>query len=406
MNPVVDREQRRQALDPYASYIVQAPAGSGKTELLIQRYLVLLARVQNPEEIIAITFTRKAAAEMQGRIIAAIELAGSGDPPVDDVAAQTHELARAVLARDRELGWQLQENPGRLQIQTIDSLCARLARQMPILARLGSQPETLEDASVLYRDAADSLLEEIESRDSWSEDIVTLFSHLDNDMPKIRDLVSGMLVRRDQWLRHVAGEISRDELERALSATVVDVLEHACACLPREHADELTTCFTFAAANLDTGDDDISGLPPASTANLDVWRLLADMCLTKNGDWRKAVNIKQGFPAGPTHRNMKNRFRALLRCLSSDEELRQALDEIRHLPPLHYSDREWQIVVALCRLLILADAGLRVLFGERNQIDFTGITTAAVTALGTSDSPTDLALHLDYRIKHLLVDEF
>src|SRR5204863_2941084 len=93
---VPDLRQRERAIDPAASFIVQAPAGSGKTELLIQRFLALLARVERPEEIAAITFTIKAAAEMRGRIFEALRGARQGERPQSAHEARTWDLARAA----------------------------------------------------------------------------------------------------------------------------------------------------------------------------------------------------------------------------------------------------------------------------------------------------------------------
>ena len=68
-----DSAVRAAAIDPSRSFIIQAPAGSGKTELLTDRILALLATVNRPEEIVAITFTRKAASEMHARVLGKLE---------------------------------------------------------------------------------------------------------------------------------------------------------------------------------------------------------------------------------------------------------------------------------------------------------------------------------------------
>jgi ATP-dependent exoDNAse (exonuclease V) beta subunit len=126
-----DVRARVEALDVSRSFIVQAPAGSGKTELLIQRYLRLLAIVAQPEEILAITFTNKAAKEMQLRVINALCQARQNVTAETAHERLTIEAATEVLARDSEFGWHLIESPGRMRIQTVDAFGGGIARSVP-----------------------------------------------------------------------------------------------------------------------------------------------------------------------------------------------------------------------------------------------------------------------------------
>ena len=417
MNPA-DQETRERVLAPDKSFIVQAPAGSGKTELLVRRYLRLLSVVAEPEEIIAITFTRKAAAEMRGRIIAALDSAGSANPGDNEGRNMNTEIRRQLAARargrDEELGWQLTDNPARMKIQTIDSFCAGLTQQMPMLSKLGGLPEIIEDAGDLYREAAANTLGLLdnnmqdERQTEWSTAVETLLAHLDNDLPRVRDMLVSMLRKRDQWLRRLlAGELpERRMLEQALRHIVETTLKDSLKALPQELIPEFTDCLRFATNNLADVPFIIDDLPGSGAGNLQCWQFIVSLCLTGKGDWRKRVSIKEGFPPGNEGKDMKHRFQSLLSLLGDDERLLELFQEIRGLPRTDYRDDEWRVIEALYRLLELANAELYRLFAERNQVDFTGSSLAALQALGAEEDPTDLALYLDYRIRHILVDEY
>src|SRR5215471_2620852 len=189
--PSPDREQRAAALDPARSFAVQAPAGSGKTELLIQRFLRLLASVEQPEAIVAITFTRKAAGEMVERISRALR--------GEATESLTRDLAAAAASRDRERGWNLLQHPGRLRVQTIDALCMSIAGQMPWLARLGALPRIEDDTRELYEEAARRTVLLI-AEPPYREPIETMLRHLDNNAARLRELLAAMLAKREQWL--------------------------------------------------------------------------------------------------------------------------------------------------------------------------------------------------------------
>src|SRR5712691_7400796 len=308
---LADATARERALDITRSFIVQAPAGSGKTDLLVKRYIKLLGAVEKPEEILAITFTIKAAAQMRERVLKIIDSPGTGS---------------------------------RLQIQTIDAFCVALTRQMPVLSRFGAQPEIVEDAHEHYREAASRTLREL------SAEAARLLVHLDNNVEAATGLVAAMLARRDQWLRKTGTAPTRKELEAAFLSERKRLLAHARALHPKSSPE-------WAAEKL-----------------------------TKQFTWRRQDPEAQ--------------------ALSGNEELRRALQALLCMPPERYSDAQWEVLDSIIRVLPLAVAQLKVVFAERGEADFTEFAQGAVRALGTPDAPSDLLLALDYRIRHILVDEF
>ncbi|HEY1205756.1 MAG TPA: UvrD-helicase domain-containing protein, partial [Bryobacteraceae bacterium] len=407
-----DAVQRRRALDPSRSFLVQAPAGSGKTELLNQRLLTLLARVDEPEAVLAITFTKKAAGEMRLRIVKALR-DSVGPRPEEEHKALTWELAVAVREHSEALGWNLFSNPARLRIRTIDSLCAALTRQMPWVSRLGAPPDVVDAPGEMYADAARRTIELVET-EVWNEDVAALLEHLDNDFQTLQGLLAGMLARRDQWLRHIAGSCDPDQarpaLEEAFRNVIHDGIERARTLVPPDLAGELTAVCAAAASNLEAEGRGGHALACAGMASLpqpeelDAWLGIVDTLLTGKSEWRKRLTVAEGFPASA--KPLKQRCTSLIATLSGNEPVREALAEIRQLPDPRFSDAQWQALKALVRLLPVAVAELQVSFRQTGKADYPEVAMAARRALGEPEAPTDLALAMDCRIQHLLIDEF
>ncbi len=408
-----DAAVRLRVLDPAQSFFLRAPAGSGKTGLLVQRVLKLLTLVAQPEEILAITFTRKAAGEMLERVLAALASA-AGPEPADAYARETWALARAALARDASCGWRLREQPGRLRIQTLDAFCAAIARRHPLQAGLGGLFDTTEEAAALYHEAAARTLKG-GPPGAWS----VLLHALDNRVDELVGAIAQLLAKREQWLPLLAGfdTEARTVAERSLAEVVRERLGEVRVALEDFRADELSAVLPEIIANTSESGHfavlaGLAGLPAPMPQALPQWQALAKLLLTTADTPRKLLGPEQGVlkpsEARGAEKERREAFKKRVAALAASlgEAGANALALASRLPAPTYSPAAWAQVSAAVRLLIHAAAELKVVFAERGAVDFTETALAALAALGSADAPTDLLLALDYRIQHILVDEF
>ncbi|MGP8259176.1 MAG: UvrD-helicase domain-containing protein [Acidobacteriaceae bacterium] len=473
-----DAEARRQALDIRRSFIVEAPAGSGKTGLLIQRFLKLLAdpSVDQPEQVLAITFTLKATAEMRDRVLAHLAAAdsepeelgapsiaasprwlgdelvapsiaatgihserslltgvaerwvGDDNPPPTVFLSETLSLAHAVLTRDRQLGWQLLDHPHRLNIRTIDSVCAEIARTLPVLSGSGGRLTPADDAAPLHREAARRTLLLLGSGDAaFDHALRDLLLHRDGNLANCETLLAEMLSLRDQWGDLIP--LTPTQLDDAwLDANVLPRLElaldHAiqAALTPLAQAfpAELLAELTALAADLSHAapyDPEVpspiarcAGLrtPPEPLAShLDHWLALIHLLIVDGAELRKERGINKKTLKFDYSRKSREHSRlvAILNQLNGRDDLLQLLQSVRALPPAHYPVGQWAVAKSLFRVLSRALVELQLVFAARNQCDFTELSLLARHALAADSGPEDLAAALGARLQHLLVDE-
>jgi ATP-dependent exoDNAse (exonuclease V) beta subunit len=421
-----DHAQRESALDASRSILVQAPAGSGKTDLLTRRFLRLLAEVDEPGQIVAITFTNAAAAEMRHRILSELEKAAAThapDPAADEFSMQV--LARRALQHSQALGWQLLDLPAQLRISTIDSFCRDLALQQPLLTQLGGELGIHNQPAELYRRAARRTLERIGGGDpALNAAIEALLLWRDNGWQEMENLLVEMLGQRDRWMHEFVLEREpdwvalRERFERPFAKAVresLNQLNRLLALFPGAQ-DEAVLLARFAfeqsGGALHQNLAELADFPPGPFTNHETleearhaFLCMANLVLTKDGSFRQQVNKRQGFP---TDRKLeKIRHAYLIQALHQVDGLEDTLAAVRDLPPARYSEEDWQIVQSCFTLLRHAAGELRTVFAETGSVDFIEVAQIALHVLeGEGGYPSDAALAVADGIRHLLVDEF
>src|ERR1700722_8721972 len=415
-----DTAARERAIEATGSVLVQAPAGSGKTTLLAQRYLRLLALADAPERILALTFTRRAAEEMRERVLRALDASRLEICP-DGMNRETWRLAVAASRHLDVLHIDVRRQPSRLRIETIDAFNAWLASQLPVSAGAASGFQVLADARPCYEEAARRALAH-EEEDSFGAAVDGLLALDDQRWRRLLKLIADMLPSRDRWLPLLAGRLQaasaldeeqllrvRQHLDEDLQLLTVRVLIRAADIIGKERMAALSCLMQRAARRAGTDRPELSawaqdGTPPRpEIADLERWRGIALVLLTADGGFRKRVTKNEGFPPQCID---KQAMLDLLQEFARDPHARRILVEIRDLPVPAYNDRQWARVREVAQVLVLAVAELDAVFREQGAADFPAVSLAALRALGEADAPTDLGLRLDYRLQHILLDEF
>ena len=373
---ILDSTERQETLDPTKSFIVQAPAGSGKTTLLAQRYLELLACVDNPEEILAITFTKKAASEMRSRILELLD--------------QQSSSAEKARKQNQNKFWQIEENPNRLKIQTIDSLAYEVAKQS--FGGVNYHDHTIsESPSSLYRLAAERVLDYLYGNDPVVTSIANFLEFCSNDFDRACRMIEHMLAKRDQWL-----EISQILIKESFNSTNLlhyfnQLIQTLNDDVTKDLSDKLNARDAAKSLLLEPDKDLTSSLPT-----------IVQTLTTQSGSFRKRLTIKDH--SSFSNKELKTQITDWIKDLGNRELLNDFL-AIRHLPK-QLQDNDIQTIIDICVSLTMAAAELEKVMTEKREVDFTGIAISAQASLTDSEGPSELALQLGYQFRHLLIDEF
>ncbi|MGA3083460.1 MAG: UvrD-helicase domain-containing protein, partial [Thermodesulfobacteriota bacterium] len=408
-----DLSIRKQVLSPEGSFHVESPAGAGKTSLLTARFIHLLAQVNHPREILALTFTNKAANEMLERVRTILQQAENGDASESDWMNDLLVVAKKALKKHRT-HQHLFLDPDGLQITTFHSFCSQIIKQAPVEAQVPLEIVILaeeEQDELIYESLgrsqqvlmalspADPLRKALEkallfSNNNWqalSSDLAQLIAQ--------RDLLMDLfqIVRTnpdpdklDQVLRERLGFL----ISRHLQSLKVQLESQELGRQWNAFSNHLILKKAGASAQIP------DAMPGGDWTNLPVWQGIAELFTTKAGSARKSFGPTNGFYSGFKQTPWAHHIESL------PQPILEWLQKIKTFPSRPTSPVDIAMLFDLILLISQVVDQYRQLCHRRGVIDFVELEQAALLVLGGEEAPTDLQLLLDQRINHILVDEF
>lgn len=386
-----DLAERNAAQDLTYSCVVRAPAGSGKTELLVQRALRALLVVESPEQVLILTFTNKAVQELRHRMIAWI-CQSEGEK---QGLKETAELAIQVRQRSVQQGWDLHLCPQRLQVFTLDAYFSYLYQRFN-QDKNGQHCELLSDPKLFYEEILDETLEKLFIDSEESLELLHIFN---GSVSSLRQLFLQLTLTRDRWLSALYNDT--DALHPQ------DYLLHECGIL-QTLTEDVSVERDSAAAFLSQYDQSWPYSLAPNTAQY--WRCWANVLLTEKGTWRQSFRKDQGVPAKDqlhSWHDASERAQVLAYLGTISETLQQnkiahaLLRLLRSCPDNHTHELPPALAFVLKKWVAL----LSVMKNERRVMDFIDLTMEVASFFHTPEIAAPLEAFIDKNVAHLLIDE-
>lgn len=381
---LVDQSVREEALNTKESFIVTAPAGSGKTYLLTRRILNLLLTVEHPSHIVAITFTKKAALEMKERVFQCL-------------SENSEPITKAVLERSHQKSWNILENIDDLSIMTLDAFSSwLLSKGKPI-----NIPKISQSPFSIYQ----TIVYQYYSNPSYSKAQKDLLTAFHGEYTQLENLLCALLASRDQW----QSSLNHEDLLKSCQQGINDIIHNHIDQLNlklKPIAPSIQNLFSYHSKIASSMNESL--LFKANTP-LETLSNLATLCLTSTGTLRKSLNKRQGiYPKSKAPQNtldLQSQFMDEYHYIQdylSEHELLEDLFDTNRLPSLHTSE-EHQFLSALSDVMNQLLKNLHQYFQTNNLCDFIQIALESKDSLACD--PILQSFVID-NIFHLLVDEF